>query len=194
MHLVFPCCFLFQFIVAILSSLLGTSFPVGPSSECQHMARTGGVGMHIPFFSFTSLFPAVSLFSNLSSPSSAAFLALLFLFGRPPKCQHMMRKGFRGGDTHCAFFAGNLLGVSSVFEEPRLRTFMGAGAVFLVWRVGGHRVGAVWCKKQAVWWVGSKCCGGWEASAVVVGSNRLTWQLMGPAFLIRTTKPGVGLY
>jgi hypothetical protein len=129
------------------------------------------------------------LFSDLSSPSSAAFLALLFLFGRPPKCQRTARKGFRGGDTHRAFFAGGLLAVSSALEGPRLRTFEGAGAAFLVWRLGA----IVWVRCGAR----SERCGGWEASAVVVGNKRLTWQLMGPAFLIRKTRtaePRVGLY
>ncbi len=105
-------------------------------------------------------------------------------------------KRIRGGNTHCAFFAGGLLAVSSAFEGPHFRTFEDAGAAFLGWHLGA--IVWVWCGVRSKWCgARSKRCGGWEASGVVVGSKRLTWQLMGPAFLIRktwTAEPRVGLY
>jgi len=86
-----------------------------------------------------------------------------FLFGRPPKCQRTTRKGFRGGNTHRAFFAGNLLGVSSAFEGPRLRTFEGAGAAFLIWRLGA----IVWVRCGAR----SERCGGGKQEADVAADG-----------------------
>ena len=110
--------------------------------------------------SFLRFHPAVSLFSDSSSPSSAAFLALLFLFGRPPKCQRTARKGFRGGGIRTVPFS---LAVCWGFR-PRSRGRVCEPSTVLVQRS--------WF---GVWGPSCGCGVVREASGVVGGKQALWW-------------------
>ncbi len=175
-------------------------------------------GTHLAFFGF---FPTVS-FSDSLLRSSAAFLAPVFLLGRPPNVSIRREQGglvrtflssvsppfslpFRcfpihhrhrqqpswccfsclavhpnvsvrgekdsGGEyAPCLFcwrFAGGFVRIRGA-AFPNLR---GCWCSILGLAFGGHRVGVVWCEKQAVWWMGSKRCGGGKQEADVAADG-----------------------
>jgi len=127
------------------------------------------------WFSLLSLvFSLPFPFSDSSSPSSWHWLS--FLSSVSP-CRFVVFRfviavvsSLLGAAFPCLFrwrFAGGFVRVrGAAFANLR-----GCWCRVLGLAFGGHRVGAVWCEKRAVWWVGSKRCGGGKQEADVAADG-----------------------